>query len=117
MCSGRRRTNTYSAFYPFRGRKDAPSALRTWLAPMPHLEPGHLLHFSVVAGPGDPDTSGGFPQCGEVVGGQVELCGADVLSEALQSAGAGDGCDRGALGQQRGQGDLGRWLRGLRRPP
>src|ERR1700744_4789827 len=65
----------------------------------------HPLHGLGIPVAEHGDRIGRGADCGQVTGGQLDARGAEVLLEALQPAGAGDGDDPGLLREQPGQRD------------
>ena len=67
----------------------------------------HLLHRWAVALADDLDAGGGVVELRQLIGGQVEVGGGEVLLEAMELGGAGDRHVRRVLGEDPGERHLG----------
>src|SRR3954447_6314077 len=66
----------------------------------------HALHVLRIALPGDVYAGRGVVELGDVLGGHVQVGGAEVLFQPLQSAGAGGFSPGGSGGRVRGMGTI-----------
>ena len=89
-----------------RSRREASIELAIWRCCAPRAT-GWSLEVFGIAGSLDGDLGGGVLDLAEIVGGECDVGGADVLLQALKPPGAGDRHDPGLLGEQPGEGDLG----------